>query len=101
MLLARFLIVGHSMEPTLLDGKSVLISGVPFLFTKPKVGDIIAFKTNRKIYIKRIAKKNSSADGEKYFVKGDNKRDSVDSKNFGWIDRKEIIGKVIGKIKNY
>lgn len=95
MLLARFLIVGHSMEPTLKAGYTVLVSSIPFLFSKPKVGDVIAFKTNRKIYIKRIAKVNPSADGEKYFVKGDNNTDSLDSQKIGWIDRGEIVGKVI------
>lgn len=90
MLLAHFIISGHSMEPTLLDSKSVLISNIPFLLSKPKIGDITAFKKNKKIFVKRIAKIN----GEKYFVKGDNSKDSLE---IGWIGRKEIIGKVIGK----
>lgn len=97
MLLSRFRIVGHSMEPTLIDGNFALISNIPYLFVKPKVGNIIAFKVESKIFIKRIAKVN----GEKYFVKGDNERDSLDSVKFGWIDKKEIIGKVIFKISNY
>lgn len=94
MLLARFLIVGHSMESALLDGRSILVSSVPFLFSKPKVGDVIAFKKNKKIFIKRIAKKNH----EKYLIKGDNEKDSIDSRKLGWIDKKEIIGKVIFKL---
>ena len=91
MLLSRFTIVGHSMEPALLAGDSVLVSSVPFLFVKPKMGDIIAFKKEGKIFIKRIIKK----DEKKYFVKGDNKKDSLDSRRFGWVERKEIVGKVI------
>lgn len=79
------------MEPIIFNGEHVLISSIPFLFSKPKVGNIIAFKKNKKIFVKRIAK----ISGEKYFVKGDNKKDSLD---IGWIERKVILGKVIGKI---
>mgnify|MGYP001597905152 FL=1 len=82
------------MEPTIVSGQTVLVSKIPFLFLKPKIGDIIAFKKANKVLIKRIAKIN----GEKYFVKGDNKKDSFDSAKFGWIDKKEIVGKVILKI---
>jgi len=106
MLLARFLIAGHSMEPTLKNGSFVLVSSIPYLFAKPKVRDIIAFKKRpafakasagkEKIFIKRIAKINlSTSSGEKCFVKGDNKKDSLE---IGWIDKKEILGKVIAKI---
>lgn len=79
------------MIPTFLSGESVLVSNVPYLFSKPKVGEILAFKKNGEIFIKRIVK----IDNEKYFVKGDNKKDSLDSRGFGWIERKKIVGKVV------
>lgn len=91
MLLARLVISGHSMEPTILVGKSVLISKIPFLIFKPKTQDIIAFNKNKKIFVKRIVK----IDRDKYFVKGDNAKDSLE---LGWIDRKDIVGKVLIKI---
>ena len=83
------------MEPSILSGQSVLVSNIPYIFSKPKIGDIIAFKKKEKIFIKRIAKINPSADGNKYFALGDNRKDSLDSKSFGWVDRKELVGKVI------
>ena len=83
------------MEPAILDGQSVLASNIPYIISKPKIGDVIAFNKKGKIFIKRIVKINLSADGDKYFVAGDNKKDSLDSKKFGWIDRKQIVGKVI------
>ena len=89
LLLSRFTISGHSMEPTLLQGQTVLVSSIPFFFSKPKIGDIVAFKKIKKIFIKRIAK----IDGEKYFVRGDNKRDSMDSRRLGWVSRKKFWGK--------
>ena len=94
MLLTRFIISGHSMEPNLFSGDTVLVSNLPFLFPSPKIGDIVAFRKNDKIFIKRIAKIN----GEKYFVKGDNIKDSLDSRKIGWILKKEIVGKVIFKL---
>ena len=91
MLLARFIIVGHSMEPTFKNGNFVLVSSIPYLFVKPKIGDTIAFKNEDKIFVKRVTK----VDGEKYFVKGDNDKDSL---GIGRINKKEIVGKVIAKI---
>lgn len=83
------------MEPTISQGQTVLVSAVPYLFSKPKIGDIVAFKKNEKVFIKRINKIDPSADGEKYFVSGDNKNDSFDSRRFGWITKENILGKVV------
>jgi len=94
--LSRFTISGHSMEPTLSQGQTVLASFIPFLFSKPKVDDIVAFRKGEKMFIKRISKIN----GEKYFVSGDNKEDSMDSRRFGWILKKDIVGKVVYKIRS-
>lgn len=79
------------MEPAILQGQTVLVSSIPYLFSKPKSGDIVAFKREEKIFIKRIAR----IEGQKYFITGDNKNDSMDSRKFGWISRKAIIGKII------
>jgi phage repressor protein C with HTH and peptisase S24 domain len=83
------------MEPHIVDSSSVLVSIIPFLFKSPKVSDIVVFKDkNGKILIKRIAGK----EGDEYFVRGDNKSDSLDSRKLGNISRKQIIGKVIYKL---
>ncbi len=113
------------MEPTLLQGQNVLVSSMPFLFSKPKVGDIVVVKYSGhrhsgdqakpetpespplphgakrfwtsqnderdKLFIKRITK----IDKERYFVSGDNKNDSLDSRRIGWILKKDIVGKVL------
>lgn len=97
LLLSRFTIHGHSMEPTVKNGESVLASGIPYLFSKPKINNIVVFKKEGKAVIKRITKIN----GDKYFVTGDNEKDSLDSRKLGWIERREIIGKVMYKISNY
>ncbi len=91
LLISRFKIQGHSMENTLLDGASVLVSKIPYLFSKPKINDIVAFREGGKVLIKRIFK----IDKGSYFMRGDNKKDSLDSIEFGWVAEKEIVGKVI------
>lgn len=76
------------MLPTLKPGTDVLVWC--WFFTL-KVGDLVAIKYQGKEIIKRI---HYILDRE-YNVIGDNKKESTDSRKFGWIDRKEIIGKVI------
>jgi len=95
LLLQKFKISGHSMEPILKNGESVLVSSVPYLFKNPKIDDIVAFKEKAgKILIKRI----KTCKNGKYFVKGDNKKDSFDSRDFGFVSRKLILGKLIYKL---
>jgi signal peptidase I len=93
MLLTRFRIIGHSMEPQIKSGETVLVSGIPYWFKTPKINDIVAFKDKKKVLIKRIVR----ITGDKYFVAGDNKKDSLDSRDFGFISRKQISGKVFYK----
>lgn len=83
------------MEPRIRHGEFVLVSSLPYLFKNPKKGDIIAFKNKAKrVLIKRI----SEIKGENYFVLGDNRHDSLDSRKFGRILHQEIIGKVVAKL---
>lgn len=91
MILGKFRIVGHSMSPGIAEGKEVLVSSIPYLLFEPKVGDVGAFKKGNKVFIKRIKKVKK----DKYCLIGDNEKDSLDSRNFGSIDKKNIIGKVI------
>ena len=130
---SRFTISGHSMEPTLWQGQTVLASSIPYLFSKPKIGDIVLIRHSgnpdlseaskissqnlqrvRRFWTRRVPDGNPSSqndegsrffikritkiDGEKYFVSGDNEKDSMDSRRFGWIEKKDILGKVIYRI---
>ncbi len=76
------------MLPTLKPNQEILVSSIPYLLSKPKIADLVAFKSGREYIVKRI---KYSKQGE-YKVEGDNKKDS---KNYGWIPKKSIIGKVI------
>ncbi|MBP9716477.1 MAG: S26 family signal peptidase [Candidatus Levybacteria bacterium] len=94
MLLSRFKISGHSMTPTYSEGDNVLVSSLPLIFTKPKKRDVVVFEKFNRFYIKRIDKMEKG----KYFLVGDNKKDSFDSRRFGSVKREQIKAKVILKI---
>ena len=91
--LRKFIVSGNSMSPTLKSGKTILASSLPYLFTNPKKGDVIICKDprNGRILIKRIAKAGKNS----YFAYGDNQYESTDSRQFGPISRRAIVGKVI------
>ena len=95
MFLGKLRIIGHSMEPILSNKNLVLVSNFFYLFKEPKINDIVAFRFNNKIFVKRILKFKN----KKYFLEGDNKADSLDSRSFGWFSKKEILGKVIFKFQ--
>lgn len=76
------------MLPTLVPGQDVLVW---CWFNSYKVGDIVVVKVGGKELVKRIQKVRD----REYYVVGDNVKASTDSRNFGWINRSQIIGKVI------
>lgn len=90
-----FLVEGDSMLPTLKDGDAVLINSKE----KINVGDIVLaqhpFKQSVKI-LKRISE--ISPEG-KYFLVGDNEEESTDSRSFGAIQAKDILGKAVCRLK--
>jgi len=90
LLLTRFRIVGHSMQPQIKNGQTVLVSSIPYWFKIPRINDIVAFKVAGKILIKRI----TNIKNDKYFLEGDNQKDSLDSGEFGYLPRQAILGKV-------
>ncbi|MBI3984360.1 MAG: S26 family signal peptidase [Candidatus Levybacteria bacterium] len=93
--MAKYKITGHSMEPLLKNGDKIIATGLFYLFQSPKINDIVVFKDSKgKVFIKRIEKINKG----KYFMLGENKKDSFDSRKFGEIVRNQILGKFIYKI---
>ena len=88
MILSIYRTSGHSMEPVIKNGSFFIGSSLPFIFKKPKTGDMIIFKSDDKNIVKKIAEIKDN----KYKVEGENERDS---KRFGYLRKEEIMEKVI------
>ena len=104
--------IGESMNPVIRNGDVVLVNRIVYDASTPKRGDIIVFKPkgneNLHSYIKRIiglpGESVEIRDGEiyivlggdEYFVLGDNRESSEDSRmaDIGNVKRSEIEGKV-------
>jgi signal peptidase I len=79
---------GHSMEPKIKNGSFFIASNIPYKFTKPKVNDLVVFEYQNIFLVKKIVKINSN----KYFIEGENKKDSLKIND---IIRDQIKAKVI------
>ncbi|MEI9914356.1 MAG: S24 family peptidase [Candidatus Saccharibacteria bacterium] len=79
-------VVGSSMLPTLKPGQIVI--GI-----RPRIIEgrlVIAVHKDKEI-VKRLTK----IDGNKIYIIGDNPDQSSDSRNFGWINKNQLLASVI------
>ncbi|CAN5659122.1 hypothetical protein BH23PAT1_BH23PAT1_0470 [soil metagenome] len=81
---------GHSMVPVLPPGTTVL--GLRW-FKKLKAGDVIIFFHDGKEKLKRVSEIDIGKD--KLYVIGDHSEASTDSRHYGWIDKPQVIARVI------
>ena len=90
----RFQVSGASMQPTLSNGDTVLVSPFAYLHALPQVGDLVVIQhPERKLpMIKRV---HHIEGADKVYVRGDNSEVSTDSRHFGWVSPESIIGKVV------
>lgn len=98
---------GHSMEPTLQDGQHVGVNLLAYRFADPQRNDIVivAYQGDVSVrFVKRIVGvpgdvvpvggNNVKLAEDEFYVVGDNKDHSTDSRVYGPIKRDHIIGKV-------
>ena len=85
----------NSMEPIFREGDYII--SLPYFFSSPSAGDVIILKHPRKnkLLLKRIEK----VSGNEFFVKGDNKAHSEDSRKFGPVKKSHIVGKVVVHVR--
>jgi signal peptidase I len=88
---------GSSLVPLYRDGDFVLVSKIPYLFGAIKQEDVVAFR--HRLHGTMIKKVQSVAPhkGEIYVV--GTQELSVDSRHFGPISKRDVLGKVIWHIK--
>lgn len=89
-------ISGDSMFPTYKEKDKTVATRI-FSKENLKVGDIVIYCPPESDYkvIKRISSKHKNNIGTLVFCVGDNKEVSYDSRDYGWIEVKDIVAKVI------
>ena len=100
---------GHSMDPTLKNGQLLPVNLTAYWFKAPQTNDIVIvrYAGDASIrFVKRIIYgpgENVSYHGsiitltaDQYFVEGDNRDFSTDSRAYGPITKSQIMGKVLG-----
>ena len=93
-----FIVKEQSMEPSCREGDFVLVNRMSYLFSRPKVGHIVVLRDPRDSS-QHIVKRITVIKDSFIWVEGDNKEKSTDSRNFGWVNVKALLGqaKVIHK----
>jgi nickel-type superoxide dismutase maturation protease len=93
----RFRITGNSMAPLLKPGEEVLVNPWAYRRMPPKPGDIVVarhpYRTDLRL-VKRVAA--VLADGS-CLIEGDNSSESTDSRSFGPLALKQILGRVTSR----
>lgn len=97
-MLSYFAVKEQSMEPWAREGDFVLVDRTSYLFFKPRVGHVVVAKhpENCDLFLlKRIVAEKKGL----YWIEGNNASKSIDSRNFGWLRKEYIVGKVyiVGK----
>ena len=90
-----FIVEGDSMLPALKAGDAVLINpGAAF-----STGDVVLAQHPYKKSVKIIKRIGEISPEGKYTLIGDNAGESTDSRTFGVIQKKDILGKVVCRLK--
>ena len=90
-----FLIQGDSMLPFLKDGDLVLIDP----YAKPQIDDVVLARHPFKKSVRIIKRVRGISPEGRYFLVGDNAEGSTDSRSFGAIQAKDILGKAVSRLK--
>ena len=88
--LRRVEVAGDSMRPALLPGDRLLV----WRWGRLQVGDLLALRDPRsgQLIVKRL---QARASGGALSVAGDNSDQSTDSRHFGPVSNKSVVGRVV------
>ncbi len=91
--ISRFVIADDSMLPSFAPRDRVIVSRLTYLRRRPRVGDVVVLRDPQDAQ-RRLLKRIISVAAGRYEVRGDNSLASRDSRTFGPVQRRSIIGKV-------
>lgn len=86
-----YTIDGDSMVPALSSGDVVLVNKIVYQWQEPQPQEMVIVATPYGLMAKRVVREISP---DKYWVEGDNKDFSTDSRVYGPVDRSKVIGKI-------
>ena len=93
----RFCVTGFSMFPILKPGDEVLVDTKAYHHCAPEIGDMVVAEHPHRQELKIIKWVAFVDEKGDCFLVGENKEESTDSRSFGLVNRKRIIGKVKSK----
>jgi len=96
--IGRYVVEGPSMEPAYRSGDRVLVNRIAYARAAPAVGDVVVLRDPEqrgRHLLKRIAPAPDGGDAAsgRCFVLGDNAAESRDSRRFGTVARRQIVGR--------
>lgn len=97
--LRRFRVEDDSMRPTLEPGDYVLVNRWAYRFRSPTKGDLVVLRDPESAGRYLIKRVSDSTDSERLTVVGDNADRSRDSRTFGSVNRRELVGKVCFRVR--
>lgn len=83
------------MLPLLRDGDEVLVDARAYRQRRPALGDIVIAHHPQRPGFPVIKRITALLDNDRYFLSGENYAESSDSRDFGAITRKQIVGYVV------
>ena len=91
-------VTDDSLTPEYNEGDFVIVLKIPCVFKSPKRGDVVVFKQSSYGTLIKQVDRYDPQSGE-LFVIGTH-ADSVDSRQFGALYKRDLIGKVIWHVRN-
>ncbi len=97
--ISRYIVEGPSMEPAYSAGDRLVVNRLAYRNRAPSAGDAVVLRdpaAPSRLLLKRIAAAPDRVDPgpHHFYVLGDNAAESRDSRQFGLIHRRDIVGRV-------